>query len=77
MTLTNNDIHICITNHLQDNVRNICTDFDIRESVFIAEAIEAHIDLFERQLCFSERLNDSDFIFTHEPLGTTKLAEIN
>jgi len=58
-------------------VRNICAAFDINENVFIAEAIEAHVAFFERQLYFSERLNDGDFIFTDEPLETTNPAEMN
>jgi hypothetical protein len=77
MTLTNTDLNTCITNRLQDSVRTICAAFNISEDVFISEAIEAHVDFFERQLAFYERLNDSEFIFTHEPLETTNPAEMN
>ena len=77
MTLTTHDTRTCLSTCLQDRVHNICAELNIGEDVFISEAIESQVDFLERQICYSERMNDSDFIFTHEPRETTNPAEIN
>jgi hypothetical protein len=75
VNLTKKDITTFISDRLQGSIRNICAAFNISEDVFISEAIESQVDFFERQICYSERLNDGDFIFTHEPVETTNPAE--